>query len=211
MVSTTRARKRRAQLLEQHYTNDQLEAVEPEEEGEEVDPFEEATLALKEAEAARAKKNKQRRIESFERNHPPFEMLPGLAIETIFSFLDNAPDVYNLSKCAKFIKDCLTPEIVVRSAVFGGEKTREVVDDIIDCMQDKAIHVPSTLRLLRLVNGTKCERGDQCFSYNLIKKTPEVIGGTFEASSYDASSSKMDMVQRCVIQMTDHLLFFFSC
>jgi len=33
-------------------------------------------------------------------------------------------------------------------------------------ISDKSIHVPSTMRLLRLLNATTCERGDQCFEYD---------------------------------------------
>ena len=28
------------------------------------------------------------------------------------------------------------------------------------------------MRLLRVINGVSCERGDDCLSYNLIEKTP---------------------------------------
>lgn len=108
---------------------------------------------------------------------PPFEMLPSSAIEIILSFLGNSRDVYNLSSCAKYIHECLTPEIVVRSAVFGGHKTRQVVKMLVVFLEKKSIHVPSTFRLLRLVNGTKCERGDQCLSYDLISKVAGTIPG----------------------------------
>jgi hypothetical protein len=54
----TRARKRRAQL------DAWLEDDDDDQQEEDADPFEQAALALKEADAARAKKNKQRRIET---------------------------------------------------------------------------------------------------------------------------------------------------
>jgi hypothetical protein len=67
-------------------------------------------------------------------------MLPGLVIETVLPFLDNARDVYSMSKCAKYIRECITPEIVVRSAVFGGARTTKVVGSIIAAIQNKSIH-----------------------------------------------------------------------
>jgi hypothetical protein len=82
-------------------------------------------------------------------------------------------------KCAKSIREYIIPALVLRSAVFGGVKTKSVVKNVVLSIADKSIHVPSTLRLLRLVNGTKCERGDQCFSYNLINKASGVIDGKF--------------------------------
>jgi hypothetical protein len=63
---------------------------------------------------------------------PPFEMLPLTAIELILSFLDNTRDLYNLCDCATYIRECLTPETVVRSAVFGTSVAqRQVIQGIV--------------------------------------------------------------------------------
>lgn len=40
------------------------------------------------------------------------------------------------------------------------------------CIKSKSIYVPSTFRLLRLVNGIKCESGAECGSYNLEQQEP---------------------------------------
>ena len=81
-------------------------------------------LALEEAERTRSRLAKKRRIESWERIHPPFEILPTELLPTIMLFLDSARDVYNLSLCSKSLRRAVTPEIVVRSAVFQGGRAK---------------------------------------------------------------------------------------
>lgn len=81
-------------------------------------------LALEEAERTRSRLAKKRRIESWVRNHPPFEILPTELLPTIMLFLDSARDVYNLSLCSKSLRRAVTPEIVVRSAVFQGGRAK---------------------------------------------------------------------------------------
>ena len=84
----------------------------------------ETRLALEEAEQTRSRLSKKRRLESFERNHPPFEMLPTELLPNIMLFLDSARDVFNLSLCSKSLREAVSPEIVVRSAVFQGGKAK---------------------------------------------------------------------------------------
>lgn len=135
----------------------------------------EADTALEQAKLIRAAKAKRRRMEAFARNHPPFEMFPTDILPHIFLFFDSTKDVHSLSRCSKYLRESLTPEIVVRSAVFGGGKMRDAVGSVVQAIKNKSIHVPSTLRLLRLVNAKRCERGDECFAYNLIKKKPDSV------------------------------------
>jgi len=42
-------------------------------------------------------------------------------------------------------------------------------------IQSKSLRVPSTLRMLRLVNSEVCERGKECCGYNLEKKKPSLL------------------------------------
>ena len=81
-------------------------------------------LALEAAEKNRSRLSKKRRLESWERNHPPFELLPNELLPNILVFLDSAKDVYSLSRCSKSLRDSISPEIVVRSAVFQGGKAK---------------------------------------------------------------------------------------
>ena len=39
-------------------------------------------------------------------------------------------------------------------------------------IKNKNIYIPSTLRLLRLINGRICERGEECCSYHLEQEMP---------------------------------------
>jgi len=92
------------------------------------------------------------------------------------SFMDDARDIYNFAKCSKHIRNCVTPEIVVRSAVFAGGKTREAISNVIALVQENTIRLPSTFRLLRLVNAKQCENMDGCCGYNLVTRKAETIG-----------------------------------
>lgn len=101
---------------------------------------------------------------------PLLDLLPRGVIENIFLYLSSARDVYHLAFCAKFLRDAVTAEIVIRAAVFQGGVVREVITTIMDSVANKKIHTPSTLRLLRLVNAKRCERGDRCLDYHLETK-----------------------------------------
>jgi hypothetical protein len=137
--------------------------------------WEESLINAQLAEKARAKKEKKRRIQSWEQNHPPFEMLVPEVLRLVFLYLDSVRDIYNLSKCSKYIRQAISPEVVIRSAVFNGGKTWSSMSQVMDLVQKRAIQVPSTFRLLRLVNGKLCERLEDCYAYNLVTKTPEDV------------------------------------
>jgi hypothetical protein len=139
-----------------------------------LDPSE-AEAALEEAEATLSRKNKKKRLESFERTHPPLELIPPEVLTHIMSYMDDSKDIYNFAKCSKHIRDAVTPEVVIRSAVFAGGKTRKAIQDVMTHVQNKAIHVPSTFRILRLVNGKQCERLESCFGYNLLTRKAEDV------------------------------------
>ena len=139
-----------------------------------LDPIEAAT-ALEEAEATRCLRAKKKKDERWQCNHPPFENIMPEIITNIMIYLDDSQDVYNFSKCAKFIRDAVTPEVVVRSAVFGGGRSREALACVMRYVQNRSIHTPSKLRLLKLVNGKRCERMESCFGLNLVSKQPQSL------------------------------------
>jgi hypothetical protein len=55
---------------------------------------------------------------------------------------------------------------------------RGAIEGIIKDIKNRSIHVPSTLRVLRLANATHCERGEECCGLDLIQKLPVKIGKT---------------------------------
>jgi len=58
--------------------------------------------------------------------------------------------------------------MVIRSAVFSDEsKHNESISSVITLIKGRSIHTPSSLRLLRLVNGKHCEMLDKCFQMNI--------------------------------------------
>ncbi|CAB9497498.1 expressed unknown protein [Seminavis robusta] len=142
-----------------------------------LDP-QEAEAALQAAESTRLAKAKRKKVEAFQRNHPPFEIIASEVVNLILSFLADPMQVYSLSKCSKFIRDAITPEVVIRSSVFAGGKSRAVIGDVMTLVQMGVIHVPSTFRLLRIVQAKRCERGELCHHYNLVTRKAESISKT---------------------------------
>lgn len=110
----------------------------------------------------------------------PLDSLPALCIEGIYSMLDSPQDLYNLAFSSKYLASLVTPEIVIRSAVFNNLRKRDVrnrkiIGSVINYLTNRSIHVPSAHRMLRLLNAKSCERGDQCWGKNLSTGKPGVI------------------------------------
>jgi hypothetical protein len=163
MVTTTRARKRRID----GDGNDDRD-IEDEE-------YQQLALALVEAEERRKQTAKKRRKDKWTRNHPvdPFvEMLPFELLPKIFSYLDSVNLVYKLSLLSKSFRHAITPELVVQTAVFQGGNPKQVIERIMKSVKDKSVYIPSIFRLLRLVNATMCERGEECCGYDLVNRKP---------------------------------------
>eukprot|EP00584_Thalassiosira_punctigera_P021481 CAMPEP_0172562840 /NCGR_PEP_ID=MMETSP1067-20121228/98625_1 /TAXON_ID=265564 ORGANISM="Thalassiosira punctigera, Strain Tpunct2005C2" /NCGR_SAMPLE_ID=MMETSP1067 /ASSEMBLY_ACC=CAM_ASM_000444 /LENGTH=588 /DNA_ID=CAMNT_0013353155 /DNA_START=390 /DNA_END=2153 /DNA_ORIENTATION=+ len=102
----------------------------------------------------------------------PFDSLPALCIERIFAMLDSPQDLYNLAFSSKFLMSLLTPEAVIRSAVFNNLRKRDkgnrkTMGSIMGYISNRSIHVPSAHRMLRLLNAKSCERSDRCWGKNL--------------------------------------------
>ena len=89
------------------------------------------------------------------------DALDSLVLETVFSFLDSRT-LFNVAFCSKAIRARITHEAVVRSAVLSGGVATKTIQRMTFLLELRAIWVPSPLRLLRLVNGRSCERGDLC-------------------------------------------------
>ena len=133
---------------------------------------------------------------------PPFEILPPEVLEQIMGYLDSARDVFSLTVgCrSRHIRSALTCELVVRSALFQDNGiANQRIKSLLQRVACYSIHMPSTLRMLRLVNGTNCERGVECCSYN--KKT----GAVGDASSNTSLELGLLLCSTCSQVLTvDH-------
>jgi len=96
-------------------------------------------------------------------------------IRIIYEFFDNVRDIFNLAMQSKLFLNLVTSDMVIRAAVFEKGLPGEMISRTIKSLKDKSIYVPSTLRLLRLVNGKRCERLDQCWGYNMTTSTSSKV------------------------------------
>lgn len=111
-------------------------------------------------------------------NLPPLEMLPIKALQSILEFLDATPrELFRLVTSVKAFYRAIQPrpDIVVFNAFWDDGKIKTILDEIIGYIKEDSIHTPSTMRLMRLFNATRCERGDECFRYNLLTKTSALL------------------------------------
>jgi hypothetical protein len=96
-----------------------------------------------------------------------FDLLCGGIIQIIYGFLSTSRDLFNVSQCSKRLRSLVSYEHVIRSAVFSPmDKQVKKIENIVARVGDRFIFVPSVQRLLRLVNGKRCERGKsiyQCY------------------------------------------------
>lgn len=116
------------------------------------------------------------------------DSLPALCIERIMACLDSPRDLYNLAFSSKVILNIITPEIVIQSAVFSNMKKKDVgyrktMSEIMTHIANRSIHLPSTQRLLRLLNAKSCERGEKCYGRNLNTGNSMSLSGTHHRAS----------------------------
>ena len=122
------------------------------------------------------KSNKKRRRKKkvlpphLQKTKMPLENLPPLALENILSFVaDSTKELQLLVSTVKSFRQAIVarPDIVIQAGVFSGGNIKSATEDLMmNHIQPQNIHIPSTLRLLRLLNATYCERGTECFNYN---------------------------------------------
>jgi hypothetical protein len=74
----------------------------------------------------------------------------------VFSFLA-ARDLYRFATCSKSFMTRLTHKDVVRSAIYNGGHAKSSLERIIPLIKARSIWTPSPVRLLRVVNGRRCE------------------------------------------------------
>jgi hypothetical protein len=88
-------------------------------------------------------------------------------IRIIYEFIGSVRDIFNLATQSKLLMSLVTSETVIRAAVFEKGLPNTIISRVITAMKDESIYVPSTMRLLRLVSGIRCERLDQCWGFNI--------------------------------------------
>jgi len=66
-------------------------------------------------------------------------------------------DLYNAALTCKALRVKITVGMVVKSVLIQNGRGKQTLDELHKLMSRKAIHPPSALRLLRLVNGRRCE------------------------------------------------------
>ena len=88
------------------------------------------------------------------------------ALPVIVSFLDSR-SLLQAAATNKFLSETvLTPQTVLRAAIFGDKQSRDTMESVMALIQRHAIHTPSTSRLLRLTNATRCEGGADCWAFH---------------------------------------------
>ena len=78
------------------------------------------------------------------------------ALGLVMEFL-GPRELYRMALTCKTLRSKVTTRLVVRSAIMHGGHAATTVTELYNLMKNKSIHVPSPLRLLRLVNGKRCE------------------------------------------------------
>lgn len=95
-------------------------------------------------------------------------------------FVTNVRDVYHLSFTNKALRAAVTSEVIIRSGVWcadKGDNTRKLLENTMTKVKKGSIHAPSAFRLLRLLNGVRCERGAECYAYNRKEEQSAVVRG----------------------------------
>ena len=109
----------------------------------------------------------------------PLENLPPLALENVLSFVaDSTKELQMLVSTVKSFRQVIIgrPDIVIQAGVFSGGNIKSITEELmVKYIHPRNIHIPSTLRLLRLLNATYCERGTKCFNYNTETGTPQKV------------------------------------
>jgi hypothetical protein len=91
-------------------------------------------------------------------NKPPIEGLPVEVLENVLSFVDDPRKLLTLVSCIKVFRTAIVrrPDIVIKAAVYGNETTRQNLSSFFDHIRTGSIHIPTTLRLLRVVSVSVC-------------------------------------------------------
>jgi hypothetical protein len=100
------------------------------------------------------KKRKCRPMPLWMQVKPPLEKLPSEVLQNILGFVDDTKDLLHLVNTVKVFRSAIVPrpDIVVRTAVYNGGSSKSAIESFFDDVRYQRIHIPSTLRLLRVVS-----------------------------------------------------------
>lgn len=84
------------------------------------------------------------------------EMVDDDSFRTVMSFLNGA-ELLKLAFISKTLRQKMTISIVVYAGISSGGLSEQIIRLLHNLLQRGAIHVPSPLRLLKLINGKLCE------------------------------------------------------
>ena len=112
--------------------------------------IDEAEMALAAAKETRRAKAKKRRLEAKQRL-PRFEVLveQGLLPLVVDLLSDSPRGLFSLYCVSKRSQPFLTREVVVKSSVYCGGNSREIMKDLIRRIEKRSIFLPSAVRMLR--------------------------------------------------------------
>lgn len=119
----------------------------------------------------------------------PIDDLCGGIIQNIYSMMNDPKDIWNFSRCSKRLQDLVDYRSVIRAATFNSvlnkkEAPIKSLGRITRCLDRNIIFVPSPLRLLRLMIGSRCEMGSNCWSYNRVHGTAPIVRNCRESSLF---------------------------
>jgi hypothetical protein len=75
----------------------------------------------------------------------------------ILQYIASPRQLYNISMVNKLLRDCITQNMIIAASLYTGGYSMKSVINLAGLIKRKAIYVPSPMRLLRLVNGKRCE------------------------------------------------------
>eukprot|EP00555_Chaetoceros_dichaeta_P002401 CAMPEP_0198250756 /NCGR_PEP_ID=MMETSP1447-20131203/1811_1 /TAXON_ID=420782 /ORGANISM="Chaetoceros dichaeta, Strain CCMP1751" /LENGTH=597 /DNA_ID=CAMNT_0043935625 /DNA_START=56 /DNA_END=1849 /DNA_ORIENTATION=+ len=104
-----------------------------------------------------------------------FDSLCDDVINVIYMMFDSPRDLYNIAFCSKRLLSIVSYEHVLRSAIFQQKNPAKTAMTIFEAVQQSSIYVPSISRLLRLVNGRRCERGSLCWGFDMIERSSSQV------------------------------------
>lgn len=78
------------------------------------------------------------------------------ALSLVMEFL-SPKQLYNMAFTCRTLRNLVTTKMVLQSALIAGGHAETTVMELHKLLSNQSMHVPSPLRLLRLVNGKRCE------------------------------------------------------
>lgn len=84
---------------------------------------------------------------------PPIEDLPMEVLESILSFVNDVGKLLALVNNIKVFRKAIIHrlDVVISTAILGGHDSKDSLESFFDDIRTKSIHIPTTLRLLRVV------------------------------------------------------------